>query len=71
LSEEKASRSRVAGIVQPLLRRSKRTVICTHRPVLPYVLEALGLPQMRLETSQLIVVHRRNGQVLGFELLFP
>jgi 8-oxo-dGTP diphosphatase len=71
LSEEKATRSRVAGIVQPLLKRSKRAVICTHRPVLPYVLEALGLPEMRLETSQLIVVHRRDGRVLGYELLFP
>jgi len=71
LSEEKATRTRVASTIGPLLGRNKRAVICTHRPVLPYVFEALGLPATRLETGQLMVVHRRRGRVLGAELLFP
>jgi hypothetical protein len=37
--------------------------------VLPWVFEALGLPDIKLETGQLVVVHRRAGAVVGSEVL--
>ena len=69
LSEQDGSRRRVADVVRPLLARNKRVVVCTHRPVLPWVFEALGLPETKLSTGQLVVVHRRGGLVVGSELL--
>jgi 8-oxo-(d)GTP phosphatase len=69
LSEEHGTPRRVADVVHPLLARNKRAVVCTHRPVLPWVFEALGLPDIKLSTGQLVVVHRRGGAVVGSEVL--
>jgi 8-oxo-(d)GTP phosphatase len=69
LSEEHGTRRRVADVVRPLLARNKRVVVCTHRPVLPWVFEALGLPDTKLSTGDLVVVHRRGALVVGSELL--
>ncbi len=71
LSEDKAGRRSVRETVRGQLKGKQRTVLCTHRPVLPWVFEALGLGDVRLEPGQLFVVHRRRGQVLGSELLDP
>jgi len=43
-------------------------VLCTHRPVLPPVYAALGVPDPKLETGSMLVVHHRRGQVVGLEL---
>ena len=55
--------------VGPLLARKKRVVVCTHRPVLPWVFEALDLPEVKLSPGQMVVVHRFAGRVLASELL--
>ncbi|HYJ68276.1 MAG TPA: NUDIX hydrolase [Nocardioidaceae bacterium] len=68
LTEERATRRRVAARMRALLVGKRPTVVCTHRPVLPLVFEALGVPPVPLEPSQLMVVHRRSGRVLGTEL---
>ncbi len=68
LSEDGATRRGVREAMRGLLKGKQRTVVCTHRPVLPWVFEALGLPQVPLEPGQLLVVHRRRGQVLGSEI---
>ena len=43
LSEEGASASKVTALVDELLAEDEGTVVCTHRPVLPTVLDALGV----------------------------
>ena len=67
LSEEDATARSVARHVRRLLTRSEPTVLCTHRPVLPHVYSALGLPDPTLRPGAMLVVHHRNGQALATE----
>jgi 8-oxo-dGTP diphosphatase len=67
LSEEDATARSVARHVHRLLIKAEPTVLCTHRPVLPHVYEALGVPDPRLRPGAMLVVHHRNGHVLATE----
>ena len=67
LSEEDASAKAVRRHVHRLLDKPAPAVVCTHRPVLPYVYDALGLPDPKLEAGAMLVVHHRGGQVLAVE----
>ncbi len=74
LSEEdatpKAVRRKVADLVAEL-EEAPRTggglVVCTHRPVLPWVFDALGLEDAGLEKGEMLVVHLRHGRVVATE----
>ena len=67
LSEEDATTRSVARHVHRLLSRPEPTAICTHRPVLPEVYDALGVADPKLEPGAMLVVHHRNGQILALE----
>lgn len=67
LSEEDATLENVTELVQELVERGKRTVLCTHRPVLPAVFDVLGLEDPKLEPGEMVVVHHRRGEVRAFE----
>ncbi len=67
LSEEDATAEAVAEIVDDLLRGKESAVLCTHRPVLPPVLDAVGVVTDRLAAGELVVVHHRKGKVAAFE----
>jgi len=67
LSEEGASERRVERVVHQLLQEPHPAVLCTHRPVLPLVYAALGLPERKLEVAAMLVVHHRRGQVVAVE----
>ena len=67
LSEEDATPEAVERIVHELLERREPVVLCTHRPVLPHVYEALGVPDPKLDPGSMLVVHHRRGQVVGLE----
>jgi 8-oxo-dGTP diphosphatase len=67
LSEEDATPEAVASAVAPLLNLDAGSVLCTHRPVLPLVWEALGLERVKLEPASMLVVHHRRGAVVGLE----
>ena len=67
LSEEDASAESVVEIVDDLLEGKEGSVVCTHRPVLPSVLDALGLSQLRLAPAGMLVVHHRGGRVVATE----
>ncbi|GAA1915621.1 NUDIX hydrolase [Nocardioides lentus] len=69
LSEEGASASGVAEVIDDLRSRTGPAVVCTHRPVLPLVYDALGTHAARLEPGGLLVVHRRSGLVLAADEL--
>ncbi len=68
LSEEDATSARV-GFQVGLLVGDEPAVLCTHRPVLPAVFEALGVPDPKLAPGQALVVHLRKGAAVATELL--
>jgi 8-oxo-dGTP diphosphatase len=74
LTEENASRPAVRRLVRGLAQqldgapaRAGGLVICTHRPVLPWVFEAIGVDDPELEKGELLVAHRRKGDVVATE----
>ena len=72
LTEEDASSECVVDLVDELLDEGQGAVICSHRPVLPTVLDALGVPgDVRLEPGELLVVHHRKGRLVATERHHP
>jgi phosphohistidine phosphatase SixA len=67
LSEEDATPKAVERRVHRLLAKGEPAVLCTHKPVLPLVFEALGLPDPRLKPGAMLVVHHRAGAVVAVE----
>ena len=70
LSEEDASPSAVRAQLTTLTERLHERpasagglVVCTHRPVLPWVFDAVGLEDPGLETGELVVLHLRKGRI--------
>jgi 8-oxo-dGTP pyrophosphatase MutT (NUDIX family)/phosphohistidine phosphatase SixA len=75
LSEEQATAGGVARIVAALVEAKAGAVLCTHRPVLPLVFDAVGLrPAQRgddLAPGEMLVVHLRKGTVVAVERHSP
>ena len=69
LSEEDATAEGVVQLVDALLEGGESTVICTHRPVLPTIFDALQVPEVELEVGAMLVVHHRKGKVVASEVL--
>jgi 8-oxo-dGTP diphosphatase len=67
LSEEDATAGSVLEIVDELLHSDEDAVLCTHRPVLPSVYDAIGIPAEHQATGELVVVHHRKGRVRALE----
>lgn len=55
--------------VSAVLDRKKPVVLCTHRPTLPWILDAIGADMVDLRPGQGVVVHHRKGVVLATEPL--
>ena len=71
LSEEDATPVSVSEQVHRLLGLRSPAVLCTHRPVLPWVFEALGLEERKLAPGGMLVAHHRRGRVVATELTDP
>jgi 8-oxo-dGTP diphosphatase len=69
LSEEDATADGVVDVVDALLDAGESAVLCTHRPVLPTVFDALGVPEVKLEPGSMLVVHHRKGKIVASEVL--
>jgi 8-oxo-dGTP diphosphatase len=67
LSQEDATAESVLEIVHDLLHGKECAAICTHRPVLPTVLDALEVVTEKLAPGELVVVHHRKGKITAFE----
>jgi 8-oxo-dGTP diphosphatase len=67
LSEEDATPESVVGVVDELIHGKEGAALCTHRPVLPTVLDAVGVVTDKLAPGDLVVVHHRKGKVAAFE----
>ncbi|MDO3396896.1 NUDIX domain-containing protein [Nocardioides sp. SOB44] len=61
----------VTGLVEDLHTTRRGAVLCTHRPVLPLVFEALGLDDPALAPGEMVVVHLRKGRVVATERHLP
>ncbi|MCL3817566.1 NUDIX hydrolase [Aeromicrobium wangtongii] len=68
LSEETTA-GQVQRSIDALRDRKKPVVLCTHRPTLPWVLEAIGVELQQLAPGDGIVVHHRGGTVHATETL--
>ncbi len=42
-------------------------LLCTHRPVLPSVYDALGIAPEHHATGEMVVIHHRHGRVRAVE----
>ena len=70
LSEEGGDENAVAELSATLLGELANrgpTVVCTHRPVLPWIFAALGVRDPRLEKGELMVLHVRKGAIVASE----
>lgn len=68
LTEQAATDESIREVVEELLAGPACAVLCTHRPVLPAVWDALGVPDTSLDPAGLLVVHHRKGRVVATEL---
>jgi 8-oxo-(d)GTP phosphatase len=69
LSEEDATAKSVRRVLEDVVRSREDAVLCTHRPVLPKVYDALGIEPEAQSTGELVVVHHRKGRVRSVERL--
>ena len=74
LSEEDASRGGIRRLVADLTAWLEERpasagglVVCTHRPVLPWVFDAVGIEDPGLAPGELVVLHLRKGAVRSCE----
>ena len=68
LSEEGAEAGSVSALAADTLRDlAVPTVICTHRPVLPWVFDGLGVRDPKLAKGELMVLHVSAGEVRAVE----
>lgn len=68
LSEEGFSLVEATKIMDALLATKEPTAVCSHRPVLPAVWKALGVPEVPLEPGSLAVIHHRGPHVVATEV---
>ena len=68
LSEEDATASSVRAVIDDLVAAEEGGVVCTHRPVLPAIFDALGVPDPDLAPGAMLVAHLRQGRVLAIEV---
>jgi 8-oxo-dGTP pyrophosphatase MutT (NUDIX family) len=59
----------VTGIVDEALESDTPTVLCTHRPLLPDLLKAAGIPppDEQLQPSHMLVAHHRGPTIVAIE----
>jgi 8-oxo-(d)GTP phosphatase len=67
LAEEDATPASVLEVVDDLVHTGEDGVLCTHRPVLPTVYDALGIPNEPQATGEVVVVHHRSGTIRAIE----
>jgi 8-oxo-dGTP diphosphatase len=67
LTEQEATAESVLRVVDELVQADEGAVLCSHRPVLPSVFDALGMEDAQLELAELLVVHLRKGKIVATE----
>jgi phosphohistidine phosphatase SixA/8-oxo-dGTP pyrophosphatase MutT (NUDIX family) len=68
LSEDTRA-AQVDRSITALLDRKKPVALCSHRPTLPWIFDAIGTDVRELATGEAVVVHHRKGKVIATEKL--
>ncbi|HEY6932843.1 MAG TPA: NUDIX hydrolase [Marmoricola sp.] len=72
LTEEACDPARIGELLGTLLAGRYGAVVCTHRPVLPVVLDQLGVElEKPLAPGEMAVVHHRGRRVVAVERQLP
>jgi 8-oxo-(d)GTP phosphatase len=71
LSEEGADPEGIIDLVDDLLERREGAVVCSHRPVLPSVIDAARGPDTLLEPGEMLVIHHRRSRIVATERHLP
>ena len=67
VNEEDATSASVRELVDELLAQKESAVLCSHRPVLPQILDELGVTEEPLAPGEMVVCHHRKGRVVAVE----
>lgn len=68
LGEGHTEAAALTGLLEELVHVERRSLLCSHRPVLPDVFAALGVEDdLDLAPADVVVLHLRRGRVLGVE----
>ena len=67
LSEEQYDDHFLTKLSEDLTRTTEGVALCTHRPILPKVMDALGIYEEPLAPAELVVCHVRRGELLAVE----
>jgi 8-oxo-dGTP pyrophosphatase MutT (NUDIX family)/phosphohistidine phosphatase SixA len=67
VNEEESTPAAVSRVVEDLLRSKENAVLCSHRPVLPTILDAVGVSEEPLDAGEIVVLHHRKGRVVATE----
>lgn len=71
LSETGAAPERVTEEVEWLLGLGTAVALCSHRPVLPLIFDAVGITEPPLDPAVAVAVHHRHGRILAVERIRP
>jgi 8-oxo-(d)GTP phosphatase len=67
VKEEDFTPDSVSETISVLLAQKENAVLCSHRPVLPDILAALGILEEPLAPGEMVVCHHRKGRVVATE----
>jgi 8-oxo-(d)GTP phosphatase len=67
VKEEEFTPDSVSEAVAFLLAQKENAVLCSHRPVLPEILAALGIAEEPLAPGEMVVCQHRKGRVVATE----
>jgi 8-oxo-dGTP diphosphatase len=67
LSQTEGTLPGVIAEMAALVEAQQPLVVCSHRPVLPWVFEAMGVEPPFLEPAAVAVVHHRDGRIAAVE----
>jgi 8-oxo-dGTP diphosphatase len=66
-SQDNTNSRKISREVAVAMGSGERIAVCSHRPVLPLIFEAIGVEPVALEPAGVVVVHRREGKVVALE----
>ncbi|MFL6107024.1 MAG: NUDIX hydrolase [Marmoricola sp.] len=67
VNEEDSTPVTIATTVESLLATKENAVLCSHRPVLPEIMAAIGVLDEPLSPGEILVVHHRKGRIVATE----
>lgn len=67
LNETDSTPKSIRRIVSDLMASKENAVLCSHRPVLPQILDELRIDEEPLSPGEMVVCHHRKGRVLATE----